>query len=224
MPSAGALPPSGPPEPPVDRAPRDVLAGPTGTAPDVAHRPVVGSGRRPGGRPTIKDVAALAGVSYSAASRALNGTGYVGARARARVMDVAAELGYVPHLTARYLKERVTPAVGLLVDDLRHPAQAAFAAGVLAAARERGLTTMLADRVVGPEPDRTGLLGFVAFGVAGVVVVPGPGGSTEHLARYGIPTVEAAPAALAEDPAAAGRDAVERLAGALTVGRAPRTG
>jgi DNA-binding LacI/PurR family transcriptional regulator len=108
------------------------------------------------------------------------------------------------------------------VDDLRDPAQAALVAGVLAAAREHGLATMLADRAAGAEPDRTGLLDFVAFGVAGVVVVPGPGNATEYLGRYGIPTVEL-PLDPDQDAAAAGRDAVERLAGGIRVGRATRT-
>jgi LacI family transcriptional regulator len=180
-------------------------------------------GRSRGHRPTIKDIAALAGVSHSAASRALNGTGYVGARARQRVLEVAAEVGYVPHVTARYLKERVTRAVGVLVDDLRDPTQAALVTAVLAAAREHGLATMLADRVDGAEPGHTGLLDFVAFGVAGVVLVPGPGGSTEYLARYGIPTVEVPLDASADDAAAAGRNAVRRLAADLSVGRARRT-
>lgn len=194
-------------------------------APSVAALPRMDlTGRRRGSRPTIRDIAALAGVSHSAASRALNGTGYVGARARKRVLEVAAEVGYVPHVTARYLKERVTRAVGVLVDDLRDPTQAVLVSGVLAGARERGLATMLADRVAGAEPDRTGLLDFVAFGVAGVVLVPGPGGSAAYLARYGIPTVEVALDASAGDAATVGREAVERLAADLSVGRAPRTG
>src|SRR5215218_7758017 len=164
---------AGAPQSPVQQAEPDPLASASAAGTETLRAAVL-AGRRPGSRPTVKDIAALAGVSHSAASRALNGTGYVGARARERVLDVAAELGYVPHVTARYLKERVTRAVGVLVDDLRDPAQAALVAGVLAAARERGLATMLADRAAGAEPDRTGLLDFVAFGVAGVVVVPGP--------------------------------------------------
>lgn len=224
VPEAGAEDPDGAPP-----ARAGAGAGAASVEPRISEAGVVGrepasssvtGARRARSRPTIKDVAALAGVSHSAASRALNGTGYVGERSRERVLEVAAELGYVPHVTARYLKERVTRAVGVLVDDLRRPTDAALAAGVLAAARERGLATMLADRVAGPEPVRNGLLDFVAFGVAGVVLVPGPGGSTEYLARYGIPTIEVVADG---DAAAAGRDAVERLAQLLEVGRASRT-
>lgn len=208
--------PSGPSDVPQDAEEADA-------APAAALPRLDPTRRRLGSRPTIKDVAALAGVSHSAASRALNGTGYVGARARARVLEIAAEVGYVPHVTARYLKERVTRAVGVLVDDLRDPAQALLVTGVLAAARERGLATMLADRAAGAEPDRTGLLDFVAFGVAGVVLVPGPGGSATYLARYGIPVVEVTPD-VPDAAAAVGREAVERLAADLSVGRARRTG
>lgn len=141
-------------------------------------------------RPTVKDVAALAAVSRSAASRALSGVGYVGQDARRRVLDAAAQLGYVPHMTARYLKDRVSRCVGVLCLDLREPADAAVVAGVCAAAREEGLATMVAD-LGGRRLDALeGLRDFVAFGVAGVVVAPVSAEPVAYLERYGIPVVE----------------------------------
>ena len=183
--------------------------------------------RRPGFRPTIKDVAAVAGVSYSAAVRAISGTGYVGERARQRVLTAAAELGYIPHVSARSLKTRVMRAVGVLVDDVRDPDDAALLAGVVAAAREHGLATMVADRAVtGGGPVEPALQDFVAFSVAGVVCVPGTDGSVEYLARYGIPAVEVARGGSEADAAAAGRAAVEQVARGLErdPGRPPRLG
>ena len=55
---------------------------------------------RPAG-PTIKDVAAAAGVSRSTASRALSGNGYAAPEVREKVRAVARELGYVVDVTAR---------------------------------------------------------------------------------------------------------------------------
>ncbi|MEU4622107.1 LacI family DNA-binding transcriptional regulator [Actinoplanes sp. NPDC023801] len=54
-------------------------------------------------RPTLADVARVAGVSRAAASRAMNGTYGASEAVRRRVREVAAELGFEPHAVARAL-------------------------------------------------------------------------------------------------------------------------
>ena len=54
-------------------------------------------------RPTLADVARVAGVSRAAASRAINGTYGASEAVRRRVREVAAELGFEPHAVARAL-------------------------------------------------------------------------------------------------------------------------
>ena len=56
-------------------------------------------------RVTLADVARLAGVSTTTASKVLNGRSDVGARTRERVLEVMAELGYRP-TTARHQQTR----------------------------------------------------------------------------------------------------------------------
>lgn len=164
------------------------MSGGAGSTP--AREPVRASRLPAQQRPTVKDVAALAAVSRSAASRALSGTGYVSQDARRRVLEAAARLGYVPHMSARYLKDRVSRCLGVLCLDLQDPADAAVVAGVCAAAREEGLATMVADLGGRPLDALEGLRDFVAFGVAGVVVAPVSAEPVAYLGRYGIPVVE----------------------------------
>ncbi|ANZ35475.1 LacI family transcriptional regulator [Lentzea guizhouensis] len=66
-------------------------------------------------RPTIKDIAAAAGLSKGAVSLALNGRPGVSESTRARVLDVASELGYRPSVTARALSSASADAVGLVL-------------------------------------------------------------------------------------------------------------
>lgn len=54
-------------------------------------------------RPTLADVARVAGVSRSTASRAINGAYGTSAEVRDRVREVAARLGFEPHAVARAL-------------------------------------------------------------------------------------------------------------------------
>ncbi len=73
-----------------------------------------GNGRGANGRPTIDDVAALAGVGRATASRALNGQANVSAEVRARVMDAVAALDYRVNPQARNLASRSGNALTLI--------------------------------------------------------------------------------------------------------------
>ncbi|QMU96994.1 LacI family transcriptional regulator [Microbacterium esteraromaticum] len=68
-------------------------------------------------RPTIEEVAALAGVSRSTVSRVVNGSSSVSAEALAAVQDAIAQLRYAPNRAARSLASRQTHAIGLVVPE-----------------------------------------------------------------------------------------------------------
>lgn len=78
---------------------------------------------RPGGAVRLAEVAAAAGVSSALASRVLNADPQVRATAetRARVIDAAGRLGYVPNTAAKSLRSRRTGLLGLVVHDLSSP-------------------------------------------------------------------------------------------------------
>jgi LacI family transcriptional regulator len=67
---------------------------------------------------TLSDVARMAGVSISTASKALNGRGEVAERTRARVVAAADEVGFTPNSLAQSLTAGRTGTVGLLTSDL----------------------------------------------------------------------------------------------------------
>ena len=69
------------------------------------------------GRPTIKDVAELAGVSIATVSRALNDKSDVRGSTRERVREVAREVGYSPDPAARSLAGQTTRLVAIIVGD-----------------------------------------------------------------------------------------------------------
>lgn len=66
------------------------------------------------GRPTIVDVARLAGVSRSTASRALNGKDRVDERTRQAIQDAAAQLDYRPNVRAQRLRSGRSHSVALV--------------------------------------------------------------------------------------------------------------
>ncbi|UCM88488.1 LacI family DNA-binding transcriptional regulator [Streptomyces marincola] len=87
------------------------MTGPTEGQPDRARR----SARRSGpAKPTIADVAALAGVSVSAVSKVVNGRDGISPPTRQRVLDAAAKLGWAPSATAVALRGARTRAIGMV--------------------------------------------------------------------------------------------------------------
>src|SRR5712691_9830738 len=79
------------------------------------------NGEQPAPRPTIRDVAERAGVSKSLVSLVLRGSPKVSAERRAAVDQAIADLGYRPNAAARTLREGRSRAIGVLLNDVRHP-------------------------------------------------------------------------------------------------------
>lgn len=88
---------------------------------------------------TLKDVAREAEVSIASASRAINGLDNVAEGVRARVLEAASKLRYVPHSGARSLVMSRTHTVGLLLPDIYGEFFSEIIRGVDHAARARGL-------------------------------------------------------------------------------------
>jgi LacI family transcriptional regulator len=95
--------------------------------------------------PTVADVAKAAGVSFATAARALGGYGHVSARARAKVDDAAATLGYRRNDVARALASGSTRSVGLVVGDIENPFFATVSRGVADVLEPAGYTLLLAN-------------------------------------------------------------------------------
>jgi LacI family transcriptional regulator len=80
---------------------------------------------------SITEVARLAGVSTATASRVVSSSGYpVSAAARARVLEAARTLDYVPNALARGLLKSRVPVVAVMVHDITDPYFAEVVRGV----------------------------------------------------------------------------------------------
>lgn len=74
----------------------------------------------PVGRPTLEEVARVAGVSRATVSRVINGSPRVSADVLAVVEKAIAELNYVPNRAARSLVARATMSIALVVPEDAH--------------------------------------------------------------------------------------------------------
>jgi DNA-binding LacI/PurR family transcriptional regulator len=94
---------------------------------------------------TIHEVAALAGVSPSTVSRALNSPELVKPGTRQRVLASVERLGYQPNRAARSLALGRTASLGLIVPDIANPFFAPFIKVVQSHVREANYALFLAD-------------------------------------------------------------------------------
>src|SRR6266849_1426959 len=102
------------------------------------------------GRTRLIDVATLAGVSLSTASRALSDDPRISVATRAAVKTAAVDLGYVPNAVARHLRTQRTRTLGLVIVDLSDPFHGMVAQGFELAAGEAGYTVIFTSGLSDP--------------------------------------------------------------------------
>ncbi|WP_116133953.1 LacI family DNA-binding transcriptional regulator [Tropicimonas sp. IMCC34043] len=121
-------------------------------------------------RITIRDVAALAGVSVTTASRALNDVGRMTEATRERVRAAAGQLGYRPNSMARGLVRRRSFTLGLLTTDTYGRFTLPIAAGLATGMVDRGVSVFLCAGENDPERTRLNLQAMEEKCVDGLIV------------------------------------------------------
>ena len=119
---------------------------------------------------TIKDVAALAGISYTTVSHVLNKTRPVSEPVRLKVEAAIAELDYVPSAVARSLKARSTATIGLLVPNSVNPYFAELARGIEDACERNGYCVILCNSDDNPQKQRSYLRVLLEKRIDGLIV------------------------------------------------------
>jgi LacI family transcriptional regulator len=168
--------------------------------------------------PNLLDVARRAGVSPMTVSRVVNGSGSVSPVLRARVEEALAETGYMPNTVARNLRARRTDTIALVLPDMTNPFFTTLAHGVETAAREAGISMLLANSDEREDEERRLVALLLQRQVDGLLCVPaGTGVETVRLCRdRGVPLV-----VVDRRPHAPGADVVraDSEGGAFELGR-----
>lgn len=119
--------------------------------------------------PTIRDVAARAGVSKSLVSLALQGSSRVSPERRLAIEAAAAELGYRPNAAARNLGSSRSRTIGIFLLDLHNPISADMVDALQAEARRRDFRTILVIGSDDPVAERAEVEKLMEFRVEGII-------------------------------------------------------
>jgi DNA-binding LacI/PurR family transcriptional regulator len=136
-------------------------------------------------RPTVKDVAALAGVSPKTVSNVVGGTIRVAPDTRARVEHAIEQLGYVPNLAARGLRSGRTGLIALVVPDVRSPFSAELVQHVVELTHERSLGVQIEQSSTSVDRTRELIEAARRHHVDGVLLNPATGAQRDAALRGG---------------------------------------
>jgi LacI family transcriptional regulator len=134
-------------------------------------------------RPTMVDVAALAGVGLKTVSRVVNAEPGVSPSMEARVREAIAQLNYRRDANAATLRRlgRKTQTIGLVLEDVSNPFSSALHRAVEDTARKRGVMVFAGSCDEDPERERDLIGSMRERRVDGIIVVPA---SHDHTYLY----------------------------------------
>lgn len=123
-------------------------------------------------RITLNDIAHACGVSRATVSLVLRGSPLVHTETRRRVEAEMQRQGYVYNRAAANLRQQVSSAVALVINDLSNPFFAEFAAGVDEALGAKGYVTLLGCSNESPARQRQVLASLMEHHPAGIILSP----------------------------------------------------
>ncbi len=136
-----------------------------------------------GARPvTLAHVAERAGYSLSTASLVLRGSPLVADSTRRRVLDAAAELGYVYNRRAAGLRIQRSNTIGLLIAGLANPFWAELTEAIEEALNPTGYTLLLCNTAESTNRQEALIRTLLEYRVDGLLIVPALGSTPDLVA------------------------------------------
>ncbi len=134
----------------------------TSRPPEAAPLPV---------RASARDVARLARVSTATVSRTLNSPAQVDPATRARVLEAAAQLRYLPHGAARTLRRRRSRMIGAVVPSFEYALYARTTSALQRRLEAHGYATVLAEHRYDLDAEVRAVAQLIEHGVDAFVFV-----------------------------------------------------
>jgi len=125
-------------------------------------------------RPTMRDVAALAGVSLKTVSRVVNSEAGVSPELEGKVKAAALQLDYQPNLTASNLRrsDGRSRSIGLLLENVANPFSGALHRAIEEVARKRDVLVLAASLDEDEARERELARALVSRRVDGLIIMP----------------------------------------------------
>jgi LacI family transcriptional regulator len=134
---------------------------------------------------TLRDVAQVAGVSAQTVSCVVNDNGSISEPIREKVRKIAADLGYLPNLSAKAMRTGRSQTIGLVISEIRVPFFPEFAYEVQRAALRHRYSVLIIDCDESPRQMKERIATLKSMAVGGVITTE----SVPALFNLRLPTV-----------------------------------
>jgi LacI family transcriptional regulator len=142
-------------------------------------------------RPTLKDVAARAGVSHGMAGRVLGNYGSFSKATQQKVRAAARAVHYSPNVIAKALKTRLTKTAGVLITDITASFWTTIVRGIQDRAARDGYSIIVCNSDEESHSEKASLTTLVERSIDGLIICPTVGNHSylKKLSRGGTPLV-----------------------------------
>jgi LacI family transcriptional regulator len=142
-------------------------------------------------RPTLKDVAARAGVSQGMAGRVLGNYGSFSKATQQKVRAAARAVHYSPNVIAKALKTRLTKTAGVLISDITASFWTSMVRGIQDRAARDGYSIIVCNSDEESHNEKASLTTLVERSIDGLIISPTLGNHShlKKLSRGGTPLV-----------------------------------
>lgn len=124
-------------------------------------------------KPTIYDIARLAGVSTATVSKVFNQRGSISEETKKKIMQISKELNYQPSVVASALTGKKTYTIGLLIPDLVNPFFAEMTRNVEDRAHELGFNLVICNTDNDMQKEMTYIQLLRQKSVDGIIIATG---------------------------------------------------
>lgn len=121
---------------------------------------------------SMRDVAAVAGVSVKTVSRVFNADPHVNPETRARVEAVLRDLNYVPNTLATVFRSGRAPVIGVAIPDILDPYFAAVAKAIEARVGAREMSVLVTSLGSDPTREAPVVESLLKHSLSGLVIAP----------------------------------------------------
>ena len=142
-------------------------------------------------RATIKDIACAAGVSDTAVSLAFRENSRISQKTREKVLQVAAQLGYIPNTAAQKLRQGKTKIIAFVINDITNPFYSLMGKKAEAIIEANGYEMFSTDSNWDPKREEQIIKKMIQMRVEGVIFCLSEKSmkAIELLKKYSIPCI-----------------------------------